>query len=78
MSQNDDDGVSRPARAHSWWKFLLAGPAIIVVVIIGSAAGIDAWFVGFAAVMFAVLLIAVGLVLGLIRLSSVRHSVVRV
>lgn len=73
-------GIHRPERsahARSWWKFLLAGPIIIVAVIVGSGVGIDAWFVGFAAVIFAVLLIAVGLVLGLARLVSDRQSVVR-
>jgi Flp pilus assembly protein TadB len=62
---------------RTWWKFVVAGPAIILAVIIGSGVGIDAWFVAFSAVIFAFMLIAVGLVLGVAHLILQRRSVVR-
>jgi hypothetical protein len=79
MFQEHLDGVHRSERStltRTWWEFLVAGLMLIVAVIIGSGVGIDEWFVGFAAVIFAVLLIAVGLVLGLARLVSGRQPVV--
>ena len=63
---------------RNWWKFLMAGPMLIVAVIIGSAVGLDAWFVGFFTVISAFLLVAVGLVLGLGHLAARRRSIARV
>ncbi len=57
-----------------WWKLVVAGPLIIVAVIIGGSLGVDAWFVAFGAVIFAALLIALGLILGLARLWTRRTT----
>lgn len=58
----------------AWWKLLVAGPIIVVAVIVGSGAGIDAWFLGFFAVMLAFLSTAVGLMLGLAHLVALHRS----
>ena len=57
-----------------WWKLVVAGPLIVIAVIVGAGLGVDAWFIGFAAVIFAVLLTALGLVLGFVRLLTRRSS----
>jgi len=62
---------------RDWWKFLGAGPILVVAVVIGSGAGIDAWFVGVFTVILAFLLVAVGLVLGLGHLVARRRSLAR-
>ncbi len=62
---------------RAWWKFVIAGPVIIAAVIIGAAIGIDAWFVGFASVVLAFLLIALGCLLALAQLAVRRRSVAR-
>lgn len=65
------------AYTRTWWWFVVAGPVIIVGVLVGAGIGIDAWFLGFFAVILAFLLIAVGLTLGLAHLYSRRGSVAR-
>jgi len=55
-----------------WWKFLVAGPCIVVSVIVAAGLGVDAWFVGIACVFAAFVLTGIGLVLGLVRLTH-RH-----
>lgn len=55
-----------------WWKLVVAGPLIIGAVIAGASLGVDAWFVGFAAVIFAVLLTVLGSILGCVRLLTRR------
>jgi hypothetical protein len=55
-----------------WWKFVIAGPCIVAVVIIAAGLGVDAWFVGVVAVFFAFVLTGVGLLLGIARLASRR------
>jgi hypothetical protein len=62
-----------PDDGAGWWKLAVAGPLIIMAVIIGASLGVDAWFVGFAAVIFAMLLTTLGLVLGLVRLLTRRR-----
>jgi hypothetical protein len=52
----------------------MAGPIIVVAVIIGAGAGVDAWFLGFFAVMLAFLSTAVGLTLGLAHLVALHRS----
>jgi len=63
---------------RTWWKFLMAGPMLIVTVIVGSRVGLDAWFIGFFAVILGFLSVAVGLVLGLGHLVARRGSVAHV
>lgn len=59
---------------RSWWKPVVAGAVLILVVIAGSAVGVDAWFLGFFAVILAFGLMAVGLAMGLAHLVSLRRS----
>jgi hypothetical protein len=64
-----------PARetvSGSWWKFVVAGPCLIAVVIIAAGMGVQAWFLGVACVFTAFVLIAIGLVLGLSHLLNRR------
>ena len=67
-------GWTAPVDGADWWKLAVAGPLIIMAVIIGASLGVDAWFVGFAAVILAGLLTTLGLVLGLVRLATHRSS----
>ena len=53
---------------------MVAGSVLILTVIVGSGAGIDAWFLGFFAVMLACLLMAVGLALGVTHVVVLRRS----
>ena len=81
QSMTPEHGIGRSdwsSYTRNWWKFLVAGPMLVVAVIIGSRVGLDAWFVGFFTVISAFLLVAVGLVLGLGKLAARRHSVARV
>ena len=55
-----------------WWKFVIAGPCIVAVVILAAGLGVDAWFVGVVAVFLAFVLTGVGLLLGIARLVSRR------
>ena len=67
---------SGPLRGTStnggWWKFVIAGPCIVAVVILAAGLGVDAWFVGVVAVFLAFVLTGVGLLLGIARLVSRR------
>jgi len=47
-----------------WWKFLAAGPCLIALVIVAAGMGVEAWFLGIVTVLFAIVLIVTGLVLG--------------
>ncbi|MEO5842946.1 MAG: hypothetical protein ABIQ73_26545 [Acidimicrobiales bacterium] len=51
-----------------WWKFVVAGPAIIAAVIIAAGLGVEAWYLGMVSVFVAFLLTGIGLLLGLARL----------
>lgn len=57
--------------AH-WWKFVVAGPIIVGGVIAAAGVGVEAWFVGMFAVFFALILSSIGLLLGLMRLTTRR------
>ncbi len=61
--------------ASSWWKPLVVGAVLIAAVIVGSGVGIDAWFLGFSAVILGCLLITAGVVLGLVHLAGRRSGV---
>ncbi len=56
----------------SWWKFLLAGPCIVLMVIAGAGLGIEAWLLMMASLFVAVVLTSIGLVLGIARLIQRR------
>ncbi len=53
-----------------WWKFLVAGPAIVVSVIVAAELGVEAWFVGVLAVFVAFVLTLTGVVLGVARWTT--------
>ena len=62
--------ASEPATVTaSWWKFVIAGPVLFALVILGSGIGIDAWFLGILAVLSGVVSMATGVVLGVVRLG---------
>jgi hypothetical protein len=52
----------------SWWKFLVAGPCLVVLVIVGAGVGLEAWYLGLVVVFAAFVSAATGLVLGLAHL----------
>jgi hypothetical protein len=56
----------------NWWKYLVAGPCLIALVIVAAGAGVESWFLGMACVLIAFVLTAVGLVLGLAQLFNRR------
>ena len=62
-----------PGLSRQWWKFLIAGPVLIGVVIVAAGLGAQAWFLGFAVVITAIGLIAVGVVLGVAHAVGRRH-----
>jgi hypothetical protein len=59
--------------SHDWWKFLLAGPALIGCVIIAAGFGVEAWFLGIAVIVTALGLFALGLVLAAVHLAGRHH-----
>ncbi len=67
-SQPIMDGVN----SNGWWKFLVAGVVIVASVIVGAGVGVDAWFVGFFAIIVAFVLALTGVVLGLVHLFTRR------
>lgn len=75
MNETRRIGETGSARVDGagWWKPAVAGAALIAAVIVGARLGVDAWFVGFAAVILGVLLTTMGLVLGSVRLSTLRR-----
>lgn len=63
-----DSGLS-----HQWWKFVLAGPALIGCVIVAAGLGVEAWFLGLAVIFAAFGLFALGLVLAVVHLAGRRN-----
>jgi len=55
-----------------WWKLVVAGPCIVIGVIVAAEIGVDAWFLGILLVLFAFVLTGTGLLLGLLRLTNRR------
>jgi hypothetical protein len=54
----------------TWWKFLLAGPFLVAVVIIAAGVGVDAWYLGMVVVLAAFVSTATGLLLGVAHLFT--------
>lgn len=67
---------SGPMRANvasgNWWKFLLAGPCIVLLVIAGAGLGIEEWLLMMASIFTAFVLTSIGVVLGVARLIQRR------
>lgn len=65
--------ASEPATVTaSWWKFVVAGPVLFGLVILGAGIGINAWFLLILTVLTGVVSIATGLVLGVLHLVGTR------
>lgn len=56
----------------TWWKFLVAGPCLVVLVIVAAGVGVEAWYLGMVVVFAAFVSTATGLVLGLAHLFTHR------
>ena len=66
--------VSEPRTiTATWWKFLLTGPCLVALVIIGSGVGLNAWYLGMVVVLAAFVSTATGLVLGLAHFFTTYH-----
>jgi hypothetical protein len=63
-----------PPVTASWWKFLLAGPCLVALVIVAAGVGVNAWYLGMVIVLAAFVSTAMGVVLLLARLFSHRVS----
>jgi hypothetical protein len=63
---------ARPVTA-SWWKFLVASPCLVALVIVAAGAGVNAWYLGMVIVLAAVMSTAMGVVLALAHLFARRH-----
>jgi hypothetical protein len=59
---------TRATRTGAWWKFVVAGPCLIALVIVASGAGVNAWYLGLVTMLIALVSMATGLVLGLAHL----------
>ena len=59
-------------QTQHWWKLVLAGPVLVGVVIVAAQAGVEAWFAGLLTVFLGLILTGVGLLLGLMRLTTRR------
>ena len=65
--------VGAKLSTDGWWKLVLAGPCIIVAVIIGAGLGVDAWEVMVFLGLVAFVVTGTGVLLGIARLAK-RHS----
>lgn len=65
---------TRPVRevtlTRHWWKLILSGPCLVIVVIVAAQLGSDAWFLGVVTVLTGFVVTAVGVVLGLSHLFN--------
>lgn len=55
-----------------WWKLVVAGPCIVLAVIVAAGIGVEAWYLGMLLVLFACVLTGTGLLLGVLRLTNRR------
>jgi hypothetical protein len=64
--------VSETTMTGHWWKFVVAGPCLIALVIIAARMGVEAWYLGMVTVLAAFVSIGIGLMLGLSHLLNHR------
>ena len=64
--------------AAGWWKFVVAGPCLIALVIVAAGVGVEAWFLGIAIVLAAFVLTAIGIVLAGVHLLHRRSRPIAV
>lgn len=58
-----------------WWKPVAVGVVLVVAVVVGARAGLEAWYLGIGMVVAGVALVATGLVLGVLAAwSSLRSA----
>ena len=62
--------VGESIQTQHWWKLVLAGPVLVGGVIVAAEAGVEAWFAGLLTVFLGLILTGVGLLLGLMRLTT--------
>ena len=58
----------------AWWRLLLAAPGLLVLVIVASGLGVEAWFLGVFVVLLAAACAAAGTALGLVTLLARRTA----
>ena len=68
--------VGESIQTQHWWKLVLAGPVLVGGVIVAAQAGVEAWFAGLLTVFLGLILTGVGLLLGLMRLTTRRPPVI--
>lgn len=56
-----------------WWLYLLAGPALVGIVIAGAHLGVDAWFVGMMLVLVGFMSTTLGVLLGIAYATTGRR-----
>jgi hypothetical protein len=54
----------------TWWKFLVAGPCLVALVIVAAGVGVEAWYLGMVVVLGAFVSTATGVVLGIAHLFT--------
>lgn len=59
-----------------WWKLVLAGPCIILVLIVAAGFGVEAWEVMMLSLLVAFVATATGVLLGVARLAQRRSRTV--
>lgn len=69
--------VRSTVATDGWWKLVVAGPCIVVGVILAAGAGVEAWFLGMILVFTAFVLTGIGLLMGIARLASRRSTTLR-
>ena len=73
----DSSATSSTMPGATWLMFLLAGPCLLAVVLIGAQIGVQAWSLGLATVLAAILSTAIGVALGLSRWFGRRSVRIR-
>jgi hypothetical protein len=64
--------VHETTLSANWWKYVVAGPSLIALVIIAAGVGVNAWFLGMACVLAAIALTATGVLLGVSHVYNRR------
>ncbi len=55
---------------NGWWKFIVAGAALVAGVVVAAGLGVEEWFLGMLAVFVGFVLTLTGVVLGIARLMG--------
>ncbi len=68
--------VGAKLSTDGWWKLVLAGPCIILVLIVAAGFGVEAWEVMMLSLLVAFVATATGVMLGVARLAHRRSRTV--